>query len=109
MDLDLKFDARIFQKAVHFLGPDWIQGLIHISALVVVTIFPQNPDSHEILFQIVSTFHMRTCKESQTATVDLKRLVYCEFHGEISCFLGVIWIDAVRHLEVFKIHSYYFF
>ena len=77
---DLKFDLGVLQKVVMTLLPQYIQLIIMLPYLIVITVLPQNTDAYHILFQIIGTTHMRPCQKAESARVYFQRLVNSKLH-----------------------------
>ena len=95
MDHDLKLDAGIFQEIIDLFIPLHLQGLVLVPCLIIVSVFPKDPNANEVLAQFIGTSQVRSGEKSQSATVYLQRLVNGKFHGEICCLFFVLRIYCV--------------
>ena len=75
VDLHRSPDAEIFQKIVVFADKVDLEAAVFVAPLVIIAVAPQYAHTYHILPQVVGASHVRARQETQTARVDLERLV----------------------------------
>ena len=80
MDRYRKNDIGVGEKGVILIAKTNTQGLILVSFLIVLALFPKDADTDHILLQFIGASKMGSREKTQTPAVDLQRLVNGELH-----------------------------